>query len=38
MFDTIKEMYAKLFALIADLIKLFGYEYNEEEKKFQPIA
>lgn len=37
MFETIKDMYAKLFALIADLIALFGYKYNEEEKKFEKI-
>ncbi len=37
MFETIKDMYTYLFELIAKIIEIFGYEYDEEEKKFVEI-
>ncbi len=38
MFETIKDMYTMLFALIAKIIEIFGYKYNEETGKFEEIV
>ncbi len=38
MFETIKDMYSYLFELIAKLMEIFGYKYNEETGKIEEIA
>lgn len=37
MFETIKEMYALLFEFLGEIIKFFGYAYNEENGKIEKL-
>lgn len=37
MFDTIKDMYTLLFEFLAKIIEFFGYRFDKEEGKIEPI-